>query len=1713
MKTKIKILDNGFLYFDNNHQVKITFNLTKDSEIVKKNKTSLFIKKFNNEDDIELLVDDNKVKENIIIHQQKDIYKYLYNLEISNLILEEKNNQYFFLDKKTKKEVFKLSEFIMFDSNNKESKNIKVKLNKIDENNYILKVTPSKQWINSLKRKFPIILDPSIETISMDCFIFNNSYSQSYVDKTGYAKVGFVSSKSYNLAINIDLSGIMNEIERRGKSSSNFEVILKLPYQKRYGNSDYILTNGSFNAKCQMNNSFVLTFNITKIVKQLFQGSVRTTKFTLSNAKSSFEGRDCIDVCTRLINGSKPSLILNYELDDSPFETTKDFIQDAGTTFFNVGNGQFIHKKNIGKINHNALSLPIDLILNSNLLFSRSVDTRNKCLTKGWKTSLHQYIIKIGGFIDPLKTNTIHYIDGDGFTHLLLERWYYQETKGKVYVEKSKIFYEENGTPFVLVGTNHQEVQFEYRNEEGLIFIGDVSEDKVHDILLDTSNNLLGFDKFGRLILVQDGYGNSIDIVYGSGNDRDKILSVESKLEKIKFEYDDNNFLCRIIDQFGRVVKLNNGSTNGYSSLSLTINDNQYQFINSNNIFYINDIYGKVIRLYIDSSKKVNKIEEYFTGEIDEINDPFSGTMSKGNVFTYTFENGLTTENITKIHNNQYQKTNLYQFDSAGRLIKSVDHKNNYVISDYDGQYCLGKYSFNKKTDLIKDIKESGFSTSLEIEKEDNITGFFAYVIEHTDSLENKKSIEFNFDILNENETLLKNVSQTFYEYKNTIVCTFIVPKGQKIILRSNNSTTLENITSMFITRINGHKYSYDKNNHLIKSINGLSEITYSDYQNDNPTIVTTLDIEHKETMVSKFNYDANNNLTYQEDYLGNINEYEYNGLGQLLVIKVYNKKEPTLCLKQRYEYDENGNVINLDGVLKDKNGLVPSTEIKYTRGLKAKVISPSKTVINYGYDFNTNQLLSISSDVDGINSVNRFNYKRNLLTSIEHDGFKVDYKYDKQGRRTSILINDNEYVNTEYDDNFTLQEENVYFGSKITNTFNNGFVSSKIYDIDGYLKREYKDSYYKSYTYDKNDNITNIKCSDSFVNKIYEYDKYNNVISEVDSSRYSKTFAYDTRNRLIKETNSYNSHKLNYNYIYDENNKSLLEKVNLSVDDFLIDKEFKYDSLNRINSQNLKLNNNEFIKDEYEYLTSEDNALSLIKEHNVLFKENTIETNSYEYDINGNIIKVITNEEETRYHYDSLNRLIREDNPLLDKTIVYKYDKRGNILLRKEYKYSLDNDLFDPLNVDTFLYKKDSLNDQLIKYNDKNFIYDDMGRPTTYKGMDVRWNKDGTLYNFDNRYSYIRRNFDGMFFERRINRHPYDMFFTILDGNRILSDNKLTFIYILERLVGFIYNGARYFYQRNIQGDITAIYDEDGNLVNKYVYDAYGRHKVLTSTLEEDLDESSVGNLNPFRYRGYYYDRILGLYFLTSRYYDPEIGRFISPDSLEYLDPENVNGLNLYSYCNNDPVNYSDGSGHMPEWAQFVLGGLIIVGGIALSIATGGLATPLVTTFGGGLIASMTAGAIVGALGGTIAGACFSIGSQVISSGFDNIQWLDVGKSALSGFISGLISGGIFSGIKYAVNTNQIANSLAGVKLAQTRLDNAFLPLKNVENLSKLPFSSSNIARTVSQVAINYNNAYSNLIIAQINSKLIELAIKGGLSGLQFGLKKLIGYGLNQIL
>jgi len=191
---------------------------------------------------------------------------------------------------------------------------------------------------------------------------------------------------------------------------------------------------------------------------------------------------------------------------------------------------------------------------------------------------------------------------------------------------------------------------------------------------------------------------------------------------------------------------------------------------------------------------------------------------------------------------------------------------------------------------------------------------------------------------------------------------------------------------------------------------------------------------------------------------------------------------------------------------------------------------------------------------------------------------------------------------------------------------------------------------------------------------------------------------------------------------------------------------------------------------------------------------------------------------------------------------------------------------------------------------------------------------------------------------------------------------------------MGFVYNGSTYLYERNILGDIIRIYDEEGNIVGEYAYDAYGKHIIK-------VDVDGVATLNPFRYRGYYYDDETQLYYCNSRYYSPELCRWISPDSIEYLDPESINGLNLYAYCGNDPINKYDPTGHFP-WlvlAAFVFVGITRAAANAIGqyqstgqidwfeVAVEGVYGGIIYGAAIGTIALGTIGAGVGAIGGMI--------------------------------------------------------------------------------------------------------------------------------------------------
>ena len=157
--------------------------------------------------------------------------------------------------------------------------------------------------------------------------------------------------------------------------------------------------------------------------------------------------------------------------------------------------------------------------------------------------------------------------------------------------------------------------------------------------------------------------------------------------------------------------------------------------------------------------------------------------------------------------------------------------------------------------------------------------------------------------------------------------------------------------------------------------------------------------------------------------------------------------------------------------------------------------------------------------------------------------------------------------------------------------------------------------------------------------------------------------------------------------------------------------------------------------------------------------------------------------------------------------------------------------------------------------------------------------------------------------------------------------------------MVAVNYNGTYYYYVRNGQNDVIRLIDGDNNTIVEYAYDSWGTPLSTTGTLA-----STLGAQNPFRYRGYVYDAETGLYYVTSRYYDPEIGRWINADTTDVLSlPYYHSGqYNLFSYCNNGPVNDRDDDGQLSWLAKIVIGATAIAVGVGVTALTGGAALPM---------------------------------------------------------------------------------------------------------------------------------------------------------------------------
>ena len=217
---------------------------------------------------------------------------------------------------------------------------------------------------------------------------------------------------------------------------------------------------------------------------------------------------------------------------------------------------------------------------------------------------------------------------------------------------------------------------------------------------------------------------------------------------------------------------------------------------------------------------------------------------------------------------------------------------------------------------------------------------------------------------------------------------------------------------------------------------------------------------------------------------------------------------------------------------------------------------------------------------------------------------------------------------------------------------------------------------------------------------------------------------------------------------------------------------------------------------------------------------------------------------------------------------------------------------------------------DQLLTWNGVSMTYDAIGNMVKKGNTTYTWTQGRKLstvnngkkiqYFYDHTGRRARKTVDGVTTDFR------------MAGELLMSqkagDVTTYFSYdSAGNLIGMSAGRERYFYTRNAQNDITGLIDENGTSVVQYQYDSWGKLLGITGSLA-----STIGKRNPFRYRGYYYDDETGMYYLQSRYYDPEIKRFICADKYASTGL-NLCACNMYVYCYNNPILFRDKSGTRP--------------------------------------------------------------------------------------------------------------------------------------------------------------------------------------------------------
>ena len=727
------------------------------------------------------------------------------------------------------------------------------------------------------------------------------------------------------------------------------------------------------------------------------------------------------------------------------------------------------------------------------------------------------------------------------------------------------------------------------------------------------------------------------------------------------------------------------------------------------------------------------------------------------------------------------------------------------------------------------------------------------------------------------------------------------------------NSALFDNV---FVFRDSfGTYYSYN-NDGLIKNSsddNGNSvEYTYNP-NHDLSRVKTT-----SNSLITNdvhYSYNSNHNLT-SITQIGNVTTtYTYPETGNKGIPKSVTVADSLgRSATTTYDYYDNYNFIKS---ITDPTGATVEYEYDYggtiKNGLLTKVTDPNGNVTEYTYDDRSNLLTSVSNPDESLgNPQTEFTYSLGKkLSGISNSDINYSFAYNDYGTTDSVGVSETlSLVTNQYDSSGRLD----------TVTYGNGSTKKYVYDNKNRVSAEiYDGSVAFQYYYNKTGNLGKVVDNENDTEWIYQYDLAGRLICTASDDNRMVSYSYNSKNETenIKITDN-NSAVLNTHYSYDEyGTPTSIDVLSMpgtpsqryTVDDFGRVTEVS-NIYNSTNSQNK-------VQSNYAYATKNGNQTGIVD--SISFIKSTADGNtvllpqlSYAYDANGNITNVYENGvQKVKYYYDGLNRLVREDNGYIDKTVVYGYDKCGDILSKTEYALTSSETLGTPVDTINYAYTNSNFKNGVTLYDGTDTIeYDENGNPVSYRGYSMVWTKGRQLAALSDTETTMSFKYDCNGIRTKKTVNGVETKYTYV-GSMLVSqktgDEVINFAYTAGGApYGFTYNGQSYFYLLNLQGDVIGIYDGNGNVVVEYTYDSWGKLISITGSLA-----STIGIKNPLRYRGYYYDTETSLYYLQSRYYDPETCRFINADSLLVAGDDYIQGTNMFSYCYNNPVMYSDPTGY----------------------------------------------------------------------------------------------------------------------------------------------------------------------------------------------------------